>query len=137
MSWAHHAEAPLLRCANVRGVYSDHPHRAPPVGQIISAKAESFFRTLKIEEVYLKDYRTFEEAEQNMGHFIGLQQEATTLQSRISATARIRGSACPEGQKLTMGAVREMGFAPSSESPIMLVCRCVMRVRVSGEDKGG
>jgi putative transposase len=35
-----------------------------------NAKAESFFRTLKIEEVYLKDYRTFEEAGQNMGHFI-------------------------------------------------------------------
>jgi putative transposase len=35
-----------------------------------NAKAESFFRTLKIEEVYLKDYRTFEEAEHNMGHFI-------------------------------------------------------------------
>ena len=36
-----------------------------------NAKAESFFRTLKkIEEVYLKDYRTFEEAEQNMGHCI-------------------------------------------------------------------
>jgi putative transposase len=35
-----------------------------------NAKAESFFRALKIEEVYLKDYRTFEEAEQNMGHFI-------------------------------------------------------------------
>ena len=29
-----------------------------------NAKAESFFRTLKIEEVYLKDYTTFEEAEQ-------------------------------------------------------------------------
>ncbi len=35
-----------------------------------NAKAESFFRTLKIEEVYLKDYGTFEEAVQNMGHFI-------------------------------------------------------------------
>ena len=35
-----------------------------------NAKAESFFRTLKIEEVYLKDYTTFEEAEQNMGLFI-------------------------------------------------------------------
>lgn len=35
-----------------------------------NARAESFFRTLKVEEVYLKDYRTFEEAEQNMGHFI-------------------------------------------------------------------
>jgi transposase InsO family protein len=35
-----------------------------------NAKAESFFRTLKMEEVYLKDYRTFEEAEENIGEFI-------------------------------------------------------------------
>ncbi len=35
-----------------------------------NAKAESFFRTLKLEEVYLKDYRSFEEAEENIGEFI-------------------------------------------------------------------
>jgi transposase InsO family protein len=35
-----------------------------------NAKAESFFKTLKCEEVYLKDYRTFEEAERHIGHFI-------------------------------------------------------------------
>lgn len=35
-----------------------------------NAKAESFFRTLKMEEVYLKDYRTFEKAQQNIGEFI-------------------------------------------------------------------
>ncbi len=35
-----------------------------------NAKAESFFRTLKMEEVYLKDYRNFEEAESNIGRFI-------------------------------------------------------------------
>jgi putative transposase len=35
-----------------------------------NAKAESFFRTLKIEEVYLNDYRNFEEAQQNIGEFI-------------------------------------------------------------------
>ena len=35
-----------------------------------NAKAESFFRTLKIEEVYIKDYRGFEEAERNIGEFI-------------------------------------------------------------------
>ena len=35
-----------------------------------NAKAESFFRTLKMEEVYLKDYRTFEEAHENIGEFI-------------------------------------------------------------------
>ena len=35
-----------------------------------NAKAESFFRNLKMEEVYLKDYRTFEKAEANIGEFI-------------------------------------------------------------------
>ena len=35
-----------------------------------NAKAESFFRTLKMEEVYLKDYRGFEEAQRNIGEFI-------------------------------------------------------------------
>ena len=35
-----------------------------------NAKAESFFRTLKMEEVYLNEYRTYEEAEQNIGKFI-------------------------------------------------------------------
>ncbi len=35
-----------------------------------NAKAESFFKTLKQEEVYLKQYQTFEEASANMGQFI-------------------------------------------------------------------
>ena len=36
-----------------------------------NAKAERFFKTLKHEEVYLKDYRTFAEAETNLDRFIG------------------------------------------------------------------
>jgi putative transposase len=35
-----------------------------------NAKTESFFRTLKMEEVYLKDYRDFEEAQENIAEFI-------------------------------------------------------------------
>jgi putative transposase len=35
-----------------------------------NAKAESFFRTLKMEEVYLKDYGAFGEAYENIGEFI-------------------------------------------------------------------
>jgi putative transposase len=35
-----------------------------------NAKAESFFRTLKMEEVYIKDYRDFAEAHHNLGEFI-------------------------------------------------------------------
>jgi putative transposase len=36
-----------------------------------NAQAERFFRTLKHEEVYLKDYRSFAEAEANLDRFIG------------------------------------------------------------------
>ncbi len=35
-----------------------------------NAKAESFFKTLKYEEVYLKEYRTFEDALMNLETFI-------------------------------------------------------------------
>lgn len=35
-----------------------------------NAKAESFFKTLKTEEVYLKDYQNFAEARENLGPFI-------------------------------------------------------------------
>jgi putative transposase len=35
-----------------------------------NAKAESFFKTLKQEEVYLKQYQTFEEAQRNIGQFL-------------------------------------------------------------------
>ena len=35
-----------------------------------NAKAESFFKTLKREEVYLKQYQTFAEAQTNIAHFI-------------------------------------------------------------------
>jgi putative transposase len=35
-----------------------------------NAKAESFFRTLKMEEVYLKDYQDFEEAYENIAEFL-------------------------------------------------------------------
>lgn len=35
-----------------------------------NAKAESFIKTLKQEEVYLKDYQTYEEARANIGEFI-------------------------------------------------------------------
>jgi putative transposase len=35
-----------------------------------NAKAESFFKTLQQEEVYLKQYQTFEEAQANIGQFI-------------------------------------------------------------------
>ena len=47
-----------------------------------NAKAESFFKTLKREEVYLQEYRTFAEAESNLGHFI----EAVYNQKRLHSS---------------------------------------------------
>lgn len=44
-----------------------------------NAKAESFFKSLKAEEVYLKEYQNFAEAQQNIGPFI----EAVYNQKRL------------------------------------------------------
>ena len=48
-----------------------------------NAKAESFFKTLKREEVYLNHYQTFADAEENLGHFIGDVYNAKRLHSSL------------------------------------------------------
>jgi transposase InsO family protein len=48
-----------------------------------NAKAESFFKTLKCEEVYLQQYRTFDEAEANLGRFIEDVYNAKRLHSSL------------------------------------------------------
>jgi len=48
-----------------------------------NAYAESFIKTLKVEEVYIKEYRTFEEAHANIKHFIELVYNEKRLHSRI------------------------------------------------------
>lgn len=47
-----------------------------------NAKAESFFKTLKREEVYLHQYQSFAEAEQQLAHFI----EAMYNQKRLHSS---------------------------------------------------
>jgi transposase InsO family protein len=77
-----HPEAGLIHHSDqgVQYASSEYVTRLESAGARISmasvgnpyenAKAESFFRSLKMEEVYVKDYRSFEEAEHNIGEFI-------------------------------------------------------------------
>jgi len=72
--WIHHSDQ------GVQYACRDYVQRLIGAGAQVSmsrrgtprdnAQAESFFRTLKGEEVYLQDYRTFEEAQACLEHFI-------------------------------------------------------------------
>ncbi len=72
--WIHHSDrgvqyashAYILRLESVGGQVSMSAKGNP----YENAKAESFFKTLKTEEVYLNQYQTFQDAEANIGAFI-------------------------------------------------------------------
>ena len=60
-----------------------------------NAQAERFFRTLKPEEVYLKEYRTFEEAHANIGDFIEDVYNVKRLHSALGYVPPAEFGHCP------------------------------------------
>jgi putative transposase len=83
----HHSERGRQSCSNAYG------ERLLEVGACISmstpgqptenAFAESFFKTLKCEEVYLHQYRTFEEAQEHLRTFLEDVSTAKRLHSSL------------------------------------------------------
>jgi putative transposase len=70
-----------------------------------NARAESFFKTLKTEEVYLKDYRTIEEADAQIGLFIGDVYNLKRLHSSLGYLSPVEFEAA-QCEKLTWALVR-------------------------------
>jgi len=72
-----------------------------------NAKAESFFKTLKREEVYLKEHRTFEEAEANLERFIEAVYNTKRLHSSLGYLPPIKFEAAQmrNAEKLTFATV--------------------------------
>jgi len=72
-----------------------------------NAKAESFFKTLKREEVYLKEYRNFEEAEANLERFIEAVYNTKRLHSSLGYLPPIEFEAAQmrNAEKLTFATV--------------------------------
>ena len=79
-----------------------------------NAKAESFMKTLKVEEVYLMEYETFEDVTDLAAlHRRGLQQQAAPLRARISEPQTVRRGARPaDGQIRGLISVRPQGPTP-------------------------
>ncbi len=62
-----YAATAYVECLKAHGITISMSRKGNPKD---NAFAESFMKTLKVEEVYLNDYATFEEAHDNLGTFI-------------------------------------------------------------------
>lgn len=71
-----------------------------------NAKAESFFKTLKHEEVYLNDYQTFAEAEAHIGQFIEAIYNVKRLHSSLGYLPPVEFEAAHSMSEVTLPLVR-------------------------------
>ena len=109
LGFIHHSDRGVQYAAG------DYVERLQGVGARISmsakgnpydnAKAESFFKTLKAEEVRLKRYETFEEAEADIGHFIGDVYNTKRLHSSLGYLPPVEFEAAHAGE-LTLAGVQ-------------------------------
>jgi transposase InsO family protein len=72
--WIHHSDRGVQYASHVyvqrlqvAGAQISMSARGTPLD---NAQAESFFKTVKVEEVYLHTYQTLEEAQQHLAHFL-------------------------------------------------------------------
>jgi putative transposase len=112
----------------VQYVSGDYIARLEAVGAKVSmaavgnpyqnAQAESFFKTLKCEEVYLHDYRTFAKAEHHIGRFIEDVYNEKRLHSSLGYLSPTEFEAASSGAMASQpsGEPREAGsFRPDAE----------------------
>lgn len=100
-------EAGMLLSMSRRGQPQDNP------------QAESFFRTLKTEQVYLSEYLGFDDAYQQLGQFIEDVYNRKRLHSSLGYVPPVEfeaGLALPEGEKGHPG--RSTVGAPTPERPM-------------------
>ena len=81
MHWfAQHARTEYTQLLQQHGIQISMSRKGNPYD---NAQMESFMKTLKYEEVFLNEYRTFEEARRQISHFINLVYNQKRLHSSL------------------------------------------------------
>lgn len=92
VQYASHA---YVQCLQQAGAQISMSARGTPLD---NAQAESFIKTVKVEEVYVQSYQTFEEAQAHLAHFL----EEVSNQKRLHSSLGYQPPAEFEAQLLVL-----------------------------------